>query len=296
MREDVSIIQGWMYHGNLIASLIRLFKRKSNLLWSVRQTLGGHRQDKFFTKLVVRLARLFTGYVSVTIYNSNVSLREHRDLLGYDTPAICIDNGYCDKQWIYSSTNRSKYRRKLKIPLDSKVVMFIGRNHPQKGIPILLEAFESMNSLIDNNYLVLMGKGFGLDQGLLEFTPSSNFGPNVIFVSEKRDVEKWISIADFVCLPSVFGEAFPNVVAESMCASVPCIATDIGETSRIIGDCGWVVNPNDVDGIRSALTAALSLEPGPLKRLRQQCRKRIIENFSQKANVTKFEELYSNFN
>ena len=33
---------------------------------------------------------------------------------------------------------------------------------------------------------------------------------------------------------------FPNVIAEKMLTSIPCIVADVGDSRRIVGKSGWV--------------------------------------------------------
>ena len=47
-----------------------------------------------------------------------------------------------------------------------------------------------------------------------------------------------MNFADCHVLPSS-GEAFPNVVAEALACSVPCIVTDVGDASDMVGG-GWM--------------------------------------------------------
>ncbi len=55
-KVQPDVIQGWMSHGNLIATLARFFSAsKAALFWNIRQSLDSLRNEKFNTALVILL-------------------------------------------------------------------------------------------------------------------------------------------------------------------------------------------------------------------------------------------------
>jgi len=71
------IVQGWMYHGNIAATVaVFLFDpmcRKVKLFWNVRQTLYDINSEKIQTRWLIVLGRWLSFFPYSIIYNSNLS-------------------------------------------------------------------------------------------------------------------------------------------------------------------------------------------------------------------------------
>ncbi|MEO1020366.1 MAG: glycosyltransferase, partial [Pseudomonadota bacterium] len=93
-----SLIQGWMYHGNLAASLAGLFAHDSTpVTWGIRHSLYDLKEEKPLTRQVVRIGASLSGRAKVVIYNSQEAVKQHEQL-GFDpTKSHVIPNGFdCD--------------------------------------------------------------------------------------------------------------------------------------------------------------------------------------------------------
>ena len=75
------IVQGWMYHGNIAATVaVFLFdpmRRKVKLFWNVRQTLYDINSEKIQTRWLIVLGRWLSFFPHSIIYNSNLSAEQH---------------------------------------------------------------------------------------------------------------------------------------------------------------------------------------------------------------------------
>ncbi|MNE51393.1 Capsular glucan synthase [compost metagenome] len=102
---------------------------------------------------------------------------------------------------------------------------------------------------------------------------------NVEFIGMRYDVNKWMSAADVFVLSSAW-EGFGLVVAEAMACERIVVATDCGGVKEVVGDCGYLVPPNDSTQLGNALSQALKLSELQRVQLGNSARRRIIESYS----------------
>lgn len=142
MREfALDVIQGWMYHGNLAASLAaRLAPGHPRLAWNIRQTLYDQAHEPPLTRLVIRMGARLSPGVDAIVYNSKLSARQHQ-ALGYARGATkIIPNGFDLKAWAPDPSLRNAVRTELGLAEDAILIGHVARHHPMKGHRRLLEA------------------------------------------------------------------------------------------------------------------------------------------------------------
>jgi glycosyltransferase involved in cell wall biosynthesis len=97
---------------------------------------------------------------------------------------------------------------------------------------------------------------------------------------------------DVAALSSAWGEGFPNVLGEAMASGVPCVATDVGDCSWVIGPHGIIVPPRQSEALASALARLLDLGPDARQQLGLAGRARILQQFSLREVVSQYEALH----
>jgi glycosyltransferase involved in cell wall biosynthesis len=118
-------------------------------------------------------------------------------------------------------------------------------------------------------------------------------GRGAILAGARRDIPEVLAASDIVALPSRFGEGCPNAVLEAMAAGKPVIAARSGGTPEVVvdGETGFLVPPEDVDGLRGALHR-LAADPGLRARMGAAGRERAEREFGVDRLVRSYEELY----
>lgn len=117
----------------------------------------------------------------------------------------------------------------------------------------------------------------------------------VQLLDRRDDIPRLLSAIDVVALPSAWGEGFPNALGEAAAAGVPCVATDIGDSARVIGDNGKIVRPRDPEALAAALIDILALDPAQRQALGTSERQHIASNFERDAIAGRFSNLHDLF-
>ena len=106
---------------------------------------------------------------------------------------------------------------------------------------------------------------------------------NVHALGSRDDVERLLAAADLVVSSSDFGENFSNALAEGMAAGLPAVATDVGDSARIVGCTGRIVPPREPAALARAMGELLS-ESKTARAVRgSTARRRIETHFSVAA-------------
>ncbi|AAY80548.1 glycogen/starch synthase [Sulfolobus acidocaldarius] len=204
------------------------------------------------------------------------------------------------------------------------LILFAGRMVYQKGIDSLLIAFDEVLKTINNARLIILGLPSS-DYGLLQNVVSniSRHGGNIRIILGKMSKELYrlfyYSASVFV-IPSRW-EPFGLVAVESMAVGTPVVAYSVGGLRESIVDIrvdqeqgtGLLVEPENVWELSKALISALSLSMASetnngdfLKytevktndvklwdKIRQNCVRRVNENFRWSASAKQLQECYS---
>lgn len=139
-------------------------------------------------------------------------------------------------------------------------IIFAGRFVHQKGLDVLLSAFDKIKNKT-NAELILLGKG-PLEKEIKEFVSSNKLENRIHIVPYDDNPYRWIKLSNVFVLPSR-NEGLPNVLIEAMACGTQIIATDCESGPREIlndGDLGMLVPVDDVAELSEAILRFLNDE------------------------------------
>lgn len=192
------------------------------------------------------IAQSFDGVITVSNYIKKrvetvpcINTRDVKSLLN------CVDLNRFSA--VKMPTTSSDLRQRYGIAPSSKVILFVGRLDPTKGVLELIQAFNTLEQ--DDACLLIIGSSwFGTnttDQYAKTLEAEAAKAKNqVVFTGfvPHLEVSKFHNLADIVVVPSIWEDPCPLVVLEGMAASSPVVATDSGGIPEMLTEgCGIIV-------------------------------------------------------
>ena len=277
LRPD--LIQGWMYHGNLAATMASS-GIDVPVAWNVRQSL--HRVDLFkkSTRLMIKANAALSRRANSIIYNSQVARQQHEEIGFWPACGTCIPNGVDLQCFRPDLADRNRVRQELSIAADETVVIAVGRVHPIKGHEVLMRAVELVVRADPEVRFVVVGKGADWSlEPFSAFGSKASIRERTLLLDEGHNVAELLAAAD-VFVSTSHTEGFPNAVAEAMAAQLPCVVTDVGDSRMLLADFGRVVVPGDADAVAEALLGMTLGTPESRHKIGAGARSRVTREFS----------------
>lgn len=135
-----------------------------------------------------------------------------------------IKNGIDVRKYLFSTDKRCRIREKYGIPLDSKVIGFVGRFTHQKNLPFLIDIFNKYQELNPNSYLLLVGDGVE-KKAVSQKVARLNINKKVLFTGEKMNIIDYLDAMDIFVMSS-FYEGLPISCIEAQASGLNTFISD----------------------------------------------------------------------
>jgi D-inositol-3-phosphate glycosyltransferase len=225
---------------------------------------------------------------------------EAEDLLGHygaDPTRLCISPPGVNHD-VFAPADRQVQRAELGLEADARVVLFVGRVQPLKGIDVAVEAFARIRESHENARLVIIGGPSG-PQGrdelsqVREMVADAGLSGSVDLHEpvEHPALARYYQSADVLLVPSR-SESFGLVAVEAQACGLPVVAANVGGLSYAVADgsSGYLIDGWDPSDYAAAADLILSDEE-----LASRLSKGGIEHaelFSWDVTANRFLELY----
>ncbi|MCH2137817.1 MAG: glycosyltransferase [Phycisphaerales bacterium] len=274
------VVQAWMYHANMLASIAAKAAGDPPVVWNIRCTYQPHLHPRL-TRLVIRTNAVLSTWPAAIINNSAMSMAMHEQAGITNDVLEVIPNGI-DLNSV----------PELKRPPSSDRFCFgrHGRWIPKKGNAQLIAAFAQINEDETDAGLRLCGRD--VPEGCSQYVSACGLDDSHVQLEpEQTDIYRWLQHLDCFVSPSI-DEGFPNALLEAMAAGLPCITTDAGDSRTCLGDDTWVVSCDDVDALAEAMRRMIALDHDARITLGEANRERVRQRFGINSVLDQYESLW----
>lgn len=132
----------------------------------------------------------------------------------------------------------------------------VARQHPVKGVDVLVRAFARVVKELPEAGLTVVGGGVALEDNRA-LAASLGLSEAIAFAGQRPYAPAYLRAADVVVLPSR-REGLPVVCLEAFALGRPMVATAVGGTPTVVrdGETGWLAPPDDPPALARAMIAA----------------------------------------
>jgi glycosyltransferase involved in cell wall biosynthesis len=207
--------------------------------------------------------------------------------MGVPAKNISVNSFGVDLQEFLPKKTANEVRRELGISPTEKVVIFIGRLEPVKGVKYLLEAAREICGKMDNIKFLLVG------DGPLRLKLQASPNSQIIFTGWRDDVSDLLNASDLMVLPSL-SEGLPLSILEAFAIEKPVVATNVGAINEVVLNewNGLLVPPRDSRRLAKAISR-LICSPDLMLKMGKHGKDLIKEKYDWDDILDRYEEIYA---
>lgn len=277
-HERPDVLYAFLPAANAVAAVVKLLARPApRVVFGVRSSHMRREHYDWLAGRQYKIEALLSRAADLVIANSRDGLKDMTGRRFRAKRAEVIPNGIDIELFAPDPDGRARLRAEWGVGENDFLVGQVARFDPMKGHHFFFAAIQLLRDRswrfvcigIDDNQVSqvrALAKRFGVEG-------------RVVIAGTRTNMSACFSALDIACQASSFGEGFPNAVAEAMASGVPCVVTDIGDSSAIASPYGVVVPPGDAVALADGLAELRKrIEAGAVSAV--ELRRSIADRFS----------------
>lgn len=288
------IVQTWLLHADFIGSIAARLAGIKNIVWNVRYSKIEIGKAKLTTIFIIEILAKMSHFIPQLIIIVSKNAKRFYEMKGYAKSKLkFIPNGYDLRSFKLSKKNKNNFQKKLKINNKVPLIGYVARYDPLKDHLNLLKSISLIRSKNISFFCVLIGNSIKNNKILVKEIKRLNLDDCIKLLGPTKNISEVMNSLD-IHIQSSRSEGFPNVIAEAMAHKTPCVATNVGDSSDIIGDTGWIVPPKSPEYLAKSIEIAL--KEMNTKKWTKRCnrsRARIKEKFSMDKMINSYNKIWT---
>jgi glycosyltransferase involved in cell wall biosynthesis len=308
LADVISLVRLWLLIGRLRPDLVEFSTPKAGLLGTLAAWLRRVPRRVYMLRglkletssglkrrMLLAAERLAARRAHVVLCNSR-SLRARALALGVGPASSLHLLGEGSSNGVdidHFSPGQSMVRTRLRLPLEAKVVGFVGRLTRDKGLPELIDAFDQILAREPQAHLLLVGWfDNGEDELPIALRERIFSHPRIHRTGYVPDPLPYYRAMDVMVLPT-WREGFPNVVLEAAATGIPVVTTlATGSRDSVVPEVtGLLIPPGLPEAIAEAVCKLLA-EPDRAHRMGAAARAWVLEHYVDERVLRLTSEFY----
>lgn len=292
------IVQTWMYHANLIGGIVAKIAGIKKIVWGIHHSNLDKTHNKKSTIFIVKILGKISNMVPTDIiFCAEKSYEVHKSI-GYRCKNMkVVPNGYELDKFYPNIENIQNLKNELNLNNTKNIIGFVARFDELKDHNNLLHSLKVVKEgIVDFKCLLVGANIVSMNKDLMNMIEKYDLFENIILLGERNDIPDIMNLLDIHILSS-YSEAFPNVLCEAMACGTPCITTDVGDATFIIGDTGYVVPIKDPNSMSKKIIEMIYEKENNIlawENRKLKCSERIVQNFSIEKMILNYQMVWNN--
>ena len=272
--------------------LLWLIKRKTKLILHWHSDIVDQKKLYFFYQSIEK--RILKRADKIVATSENYS-RYSLPLLSYLSKVTIVPNMIDEDKLMLQKSDEIVLESLEKQYEGEKLILFIGRMVPYKGVDYLIDAADKLKG----KYKIILIGGGPLEETLKQKAKTNS---NILFLGKvsNQALRVYLNLCDIFAFPSITkNEAFGVALAEALYCGLPAVCFDIqGSGVSWVNQnevTGFVVENKNVNKFAEALDKLLE-DDGKRKEMGENATLWASKNFLKKEAVEKVTDVYNNLN
>jgi glycosyltransferase involved in cell wall biosynthesis len=285
-RERPTVLHSFLTVPNVVAAAIKPWLQGVRVVWGVRASNMDMTRYDWLASATDRLEGRLAHRADLIIFNSHAGL-QHAMSRGFPgQKAVVIPNGIDTQRFYPDAAAGAALRAKWGLTDRHITVGLVARFDPMKDHENFLRAAKIVAEQCPAARFACIGDGPAEQRDRIRVLATElGISERVIWAGVLDDMRSANCALDIACSASRYGEGFSNSIAEAMACGITCVATDVGDSARLIGDTGKVVSPASPAQLANAIMQLIALGAEGRAAQGVRARTRIESEFSVECLV-----------
>jgi glycosyltransferase involved in cell wall biosynthesis len=291
IEEKPHVLYAFLPTQTTLAALLLPRRSPTRLVFGSRATAMDLTRYDWLSALTYKTEKWLSRRADLIIANAD-QVRD--DAVARGLPAermAVIYNGIDVERMRPHREGGMRVRHTLGIAETDFVIGIVARLDPMKDHATFLRAAAGYLQKQPDVRFVCVGQGAtAYQEHLRDLAKTLGIESRVAWAGARTDMTDIYNAFDISTSSSAFGEGFSNAIGEAMACGIPVVATDVGDSRKIIGDSGEIVPIGQPEALAAAW-ARLRQRMTADSQLSASARSRIVEQFSVGTMVEKTETI-----